>query len=109
MNPDAAEAEQIKIPNLQVMGLLKSLKSKKYVDETFNWQFYYYYLTNEGIEYLRQYLALPADIQPNTCRKNTTGLKPGSIDEKRSKAGPGGDFNPEFKKEGYRGKSEYRA
>lgn len=50
------------------MALLKSFKSKGFCRETFNWQYYYYYLTNEGIEYLRTYLALPAEIVPATLK-----------------------------------------
>jgi small subunit ribosomal protein S10e len=32
-------------------------------------QFHYYYLTDSGIEYLRQYLHLPAETVPNTHKK----------------------------------------
>lgn len=48
--------------------------------ETFNWQYYYYYLTNEGIEYLREYLALPADIVPATLKKAAPkATRPGKV------------------------------
>jgi len=57
------------VPNLEVMNLMKSLKSRGYIRETFNWQYYYWYLTNEGIEYLREYLHLPAEIVPATLKK----------------------------------------
>jgi hypothetical protein len=30
---------------------------------------YYYYLTDEGIDHLRGYLSLPAEIIPNTLKK----------------------------------------
>lgn len=46
--------------------MMKSLKSREFVRETFSWQYYYYYLTDEGINYLREYLALPADVAPQT-------------------------------------------
>ncbi|RYY83241.1 hypothetical protein EON63_11715 [archaeon] len=39
-------------------------------NQTFNWQYYYYILTNDGIEFLRQYLALPAEIVPATLKKS---------------------------------------
>ena len=61
--------DEIDVPNLEVMNLMKSLKSRGYVRETFNWQYYYWYLTNEGIEYLREYLHLPAEIVPATLKK----------------------------------------
>jgi small subunit ribosomal protein S10e len=35
------------------------------------WRYYYWYLTNEGIEYLREYLNLSADVVPNTLKKAT--------------------------------------
>jgi small subunit ribosomal protein S10e len=62
-------SDELNIPNLEVMALLKSFSSKGFVKETFNWQYYYYYLTNEGIEYLRAYLALPEEIVPATLKK----------------------------------------
>merc|ERR1712078_197940 len=45
--------------NLEVLMLMKSLASKEYVRVTFSWQYNYCYLTDEGIEYLRSYPALP--------------------------------------------------
>ena len=47
------------VPNLQVIKALTSLKSRGYVKEQFAWRHYYWYLTNEGIGYLRNYLHLP--------------------------------------------------
>ena len=86
------------------MALMKSFASKGYCKETFNWQYYYYYLTNEGVEYLRQYLALPEEIVPATLKKavvasRPTGSRPDG--EKTKGAGPGGEFNPEFQGSGY--------
>lgn len=49
--------------------LMKSLESRGLVKITFSWQYNYCYLTDEGIEYLRNYLALPAEIVPNTHKK----------------------------------------
>merc|ERR1712146_141532 len=51
---------ELPVKNLYVIKLLTSLKSRGYVTESFSWQWYYWYLTNEGIEYLREYLHLPA-------------------------------------------------
>merc|ERR1739848_103802 len=51
------------VPNLQVIKALNSLKSRGYVKEQFVWRHYYWYLTNEGISYLRSYLHLP----PRNC------------------------------------------
>merc|ERR1719430_2668144 len=57
------------IPNLQVIKALTSLKSRGYVKEQFAWRHYYWYLTNEGIQYLRDYPHLPAEIVPATLKK----------------------------------------
>src|SRR5690349_7147569 len=48
--------DEIDVPNLEVMNLMKSFKSRELVRETYNWLYSYYYLTNKGIEYLREYL-----------------------------------------------------
>ena len=68
--------DEIEVSNLEVMMLMKSLKSRGYTRETFNWQYMYYYLTNEGIEYLREYLHLPEDSVPNTLKKSTRPTAP---------------------------------
>lgn len=72
------------VPNLQVIKLMQSFKSKEYVRETFAWMHYYWFLTNEGIEFLRTYLNLPSDVVPATLKKSA---KPGG----RSFGGPPGD------------------
>mmetsp|Transcript_2802 Transcript_2802/g.2967 ORF Transcript_2802/g.2967 Transcript_2802/m.2967 type:complete len:144 (+) Transcript_2802:115-546(+) len=108
-------SDELPVPNLEVMALLKSFASKKYVKETFNWQYYYYYLTNEGIEYLREYLALPDDIVPATLKKaaprpSRPGEAPREDGDKGKSVGPDGEFNPEFRQEGGfgRGRDGYR-
>ena len=100
-------SDELNLPNLEVMMLLRSFASKGYVKEVFNWQWYYYYLTNEGIEYLREYLALPADIVPATLKKATAAAAVPSgrpeRGEKGKNVGPGGEFKPDYqKKDGYR-------
>ncbi|TVU14494.1 hypothetical protein EJB05_37967, partial [Eragrostis curvula] len=65
-----AKHPQIDVPNLQVIKLMQSFKSKEYVRETFSWQYYYWYLTNDGIEHLRNYLNLPSEIVPATLKKS---------------------------------------
>lgn len=68
---DQADNE-IVVKNLEVVKLMQSLHSKGYVREQFNWNWYYYFLTNEGVEYLRDYLHLPADIVPATMKKSAS-------------------------------------
>ena len=61
----------LKIPNLHVIKAMQSLRSRGYVKEQFAWRHYYWYLTNEGIQYLRDYLHLPAEIVPATLKRAT--------------------------------------
>merc|ERR1711998_590231 len=61
----------LNVPNLHVIKLMQSLKSRGFVTERFSWNWYYYYLTNEGIDYLQKYLNLPADVVPATLKKST--------------------------------------
>merc|ERR1711890_26698 len=57
------------VPNLHVIKAMQSLKSRGYVREAFSWRHYYWYLTNEGIQYLRDFLHLPAEIVPSTLKR----------------------------------------
>eukprot|EP00462_Mataza_sp_D1_P002003 CAMPEP_0175102958 /NCGR_PEP_ID=MMETSP0086_2-20121207/8769_1 /TAXON_ID=136419 /ORGANISM="Unknown Unknown, Strain D1" /LENGTH=232 /DNA_ID=CAMNT_0016377913 /DNA_START=26 /DNA_END=725 /DNA_ORIENTATION=- len=70
---------QVEVPNLHVIKLMTSLKSRGYVREQFSWQWFYWALTNEGIEYLREYLHVPADTVPNTLKKSKTPQPPPSF------------------------------
>ncbi|PRQ58635.1 putative plectin/S10, winged helix-turn-helix DNA-binding domain-containing protein [Rosa chinensis] len=60
---------EINVQNLHVIKLMQSFKSKEYVRETFTWMHHYWYLINDGIEFLRNYLNLPSEIVPNTLKK----------------------------------------
>merc|ERR1719301_267023 len=57
------------VSNLHVMMVLRSLASRSYLDEKYNWGWHYYFLTNEGIDYLRDVLHLPAQVFPSTLTK----------------------------------------
>lgn len=66
----APEHPELKtIVNLQVIKAMQSLKSRGYVKEQFAWRHFYWYLTNDGIEYLRTYLHLPSEIVPSTLKR----------------------------------------
>lgn len=83
--------------NLEVLMLMKSLESRGFIRITFSWQYNYCYLTDEGIEYLRRYLALPPEIVPATHKKTAT--RPAMHDTERF-----GNDRPG----GFRGDREYR-
>eukprot|EP01088_Endostelium_zonatum_P009533 TRINITY_DN22789_c0_g1_i1.p1 TRINITY_DN22789_c0_g1~~TRINITY_DN22789_c0_g1_i1.p1 ORF type:complete len:237 (-),score=79.47 TRINITY_DN22789_c0_g1_i1:70-780(-) len=61
--------KDVDVPNLYVIKLMQSMVSRGYVKEQFSWQWYYWYLTNEGIEFLREDLGLPQEIVPTTLKK----------------------------------------
>merc|ERR1712212_803619 len=78
------------VPNLQVIKAMLSLKSRGYVRENFAWRHYYWYLTNEGIQYLRDYLHLPPEIVPATLRKAAKPSDRAGYGNRRDERGPGG-------------------
>jgi small subunit ribosomal protein S10e len=115
---------EIEVPNIHVVKLMQSLKSRGYVKEIFCWQWLYYSLNNEGIDYLREYLHVSPDTVPATLKKSKTPQPPPSFGrqddrpQRRDGARGGGrdgyrggdgakkmgaprNFNPEF--EGRRG------
>jgi len=67
----AKHSETLNVPNLHVIKALQSLHSRGYVKEQFAWRHYYWYLTNEGIQYLREFLKLPPEIVPSTLKRQT--------------------------------------
>ena len=96
--------------NLEVLNLMKSLTSRGHVKTTFSWQYNYCYLTDSGVEYLRNYLALPAEIVPNT-HKQSTGQRPAAHDmsggERGGDRGERGGDRGAFRDRG--GDRDYRA
>ena len=93
-----ADPRSISPLNPQVIKLMQSFTSKELVKEQFSWRYYYWYLTNEGIEYLREYLNLSADVVPNTLKKSTRPPTRPMADERA----PRGDRGPRGGREGYR-------
>jgi len=93
------------------------MKSKEYVTERYAWRHYYWFLTDEGIEYLREYLNLPSEIVPATLKKSTRPLERDSRPPRgdrpprrfgdgegggrggyrSEKAGAPGEYRPEFR------------
>jgi len=76
--------KEVNLPNLQVLVMMKSLKSRGFVREAFNWVHYFFFLTDEGINYLRTFLNLPEEVVPATLQKVTRPM------EKRPEGGMGG-------------------
>merc|ERR1711956_55174 len=64
MHPDVTA-----VSNLLVIKACQSLTSRGLVKQQFAWRHYYWVLTNEGIEYPREYLHLPPEIVPVSMKK----------------------------------------
>mmetsp|Transcript_49045 Transcript_49045/g.68157 ORF Transcript_49045/g.68157 Transcript_49045/m.68157 type:complete len:161 (+) Transcript_49045:131-613(+) len=87
------EHKDTKIPNLQVWMLLKSLKSRDYVEVIYNWHHYYYYLKNEGVKFLRQSLGITEEVIPITyvkTQKNYYGADERDGEDRPRRGGRGG-------------------
>ena len=67
---NTSKNETLDISNLHCFLVMRSLISRKFATEIFKWQWHYYFLTQEGIKYLREYLGLPATVIPNTYNVN---------------------------------------
>jgi small subunit ribosomal protein S10e len=103
---------EIDVPNLEVIKLMQSFKSKEYVTERYAWRHFYWFLTDSGIEYLREFLNLPSEIVPATLKKSTRPLERDARPPRRDgpprrfgdregyrseKAGAPGEYRPEFR------------
>lgn len=68
-HPQSMHPDLQGMSNLKVIHVMTSLKSKGCVRETFVWKHAYYYITNEGVAYLRNYLHLPPEILPASLQR----------------------------------------
>ncbi|XP_051871986.1 40S ribosomal protein S10-like [Pristis pectinata] len=88
--PGSRHPEVRGVSNLQVKRALDSLKSRGLVRETFVWRHHYWYLTDQGVGFLRQYLHLPTDIVPAPLQRQPRGRVrsrvPGPIPSQRPPA-----------------------
>ncbi|CAI7614356.1 unnamed protein product [Penicillium bialowiezense] len=79
--------------NLFVIKALQSLDSRGFVKTQFSWQYYYYTLTPEGLDYLREWLHLPAEVVPATHIKQQRSHAPprgmmGGEEQRGERRGP---------------------
>jgi len=112
---NAPKHEELNVPNLQVIKAMQSLTSKGFVKTQFSWQWYYYVLTAEGVEYLREWLHLPGEIVPATHKKAARPPRPANVrgpggggegtyraprgdrdDYRKKEGGAPGEFRPQF-------------
>ena len=73
---NTSKNETLDIPNLHCFLVMRSLISRKFATELFSWQWHYYFLTKKGVEYLREYLGLPANIVPKTYKLDEVEEQP---------------------------------
>lgn len=107
------------VPNLQVIKICQSLTSRGFVKTQFSWLYYYYSLTNEGIDHLREWLHIPNEIVPATHKRAARpaaprmGPRPGTGGDRpprredgeyrrrdqgeKKQEGADGNFNPQFR------------
>ncbi|KAG8864864.1 hypothetical protein FRB96_003450 [Tulasnella sp. 330] len=107
---NAPTHDEIEVPNLEVIKAMQSLTSKGHVKTQFSWQYYYYTLTPEGLEYMREWLHLPSEIVPNTHKKVVRAPKPGQgrSDAYRPPHGEGGGYPRRDDKEGGAAPGEFK-
>lgn len=73
--------------------------SRGYAKEQFAWRHHYYYLTDEGTAYLRQYLGLEEEVIPSTHKQpQKSDIRP-SFGDKGPRGGAG---KPDSDRTGYR-------
>ncbi|KAL9005527.1 MAG: hypothetical protein Q9188_001688 [Gyalolechia gomerana] len=103
---------EIDTKNLYVVKACQSLTSRGYLKTQFSWQWYYYTLTPEGLDYLREWLHLPAEIVPATHIKQQRSHAPprgmmGGDDRERRPGGRGAPRGDRGDREGgYRRREE---
>lgn len=105
-SPSPPPSPPTNLPN-QVVKAAQSLTSRGYLKTQFSWQWYYYTLTPEGLDYLREWLHLPAEIVPATHIKQQRSHAPprgmlGGDEQRRGggRGGPRGDRGDRGEREG---------
>mmetsp|Transcript_96475 Transcript_96475/g.133739 ORF Transcript_96475/g.133739 Transcript_96475/m.133739 type:complete len:181 (-) Transcript_96475:73-615(-) len=91
---NAPKHHELDLPNLHVMKLMESLTSRDLVKKQYSWRWYYWYLTNEGVIYLREYLGtLPENVVPKTHVKQAArpqAPRPGGFGDRPDRGFGGG-------------------
>merc|ERR1719321_2342078 len=66
---DLPKHPEMDVSNLHVIKIMQSLTTKNYVTESFAWRHHYWFLTQEGVSYMREYFALTSASVPATFGK----------------------------------------
>ena len=79
------------VPNLKVQMIVKSLKSRGYLQDVFSWMWSYYTVTNAGVQFLVKELGVSSDVVPATYKKKRVIAAPKVEDEGEEKPTPSGE------------------
>ena len=74
------------VHNLKVMMIVKSLKSRGYLNDVYSWKWSYYTVTNAGVAYLVKSLGVSADVVPSTYKKKKAPILAPKVEEDDEKA-----------------------
>jgi len=98
-NPSKKCHDELKhIWNLKVYMICRSLKSRGYLKEVFNWQWHYYFISKpsaedaaaqDGLAFLRAQLNLPEKVFPATYTKQRPARPTGSGPDREGGKGKG--------------------
>ena len=73
--------QHLNVANVKVQMIVKSLKSRGFLNEVFSWNWSYYTLTNAGVAFLVKQLGVSADVVPSTFKKKRAVVAPKMEDE----------------------------
>jgi len=66
--------QNLDVPNLKVMMIVKSLVSQGYLNQVFNWQWNYYTVTVKGVTFLAKALGVSGNIVPATYKQKRSAI-----------------------------------
>lgn len=92
------------VRNHYVVTLMKAFVVKGLVKENYAWRHHYFYITNEGIDYLRELLHLPSTIVPATLKRSARSDSSLIREERPAGRGRGGRGRGGRGGSGYRGR-----
>ena len=56
------------VTNIHLRKMMRSLKDRGYVELVFSWQYFYFFINNEGKKFLSDYLNLTEEVVPLTWK-----------------------------------------
>jgi len=68
--------------------IMKSLHSKNFVSEVYNWGYKYFCINKEGVEFLREELGIEEKVIPKTFQKEMQGGPEMLVDEEEQPGRP---------------------